>query len=721
MELPSDPHTIVHSRATFMNTSPMPTSVDLQRYLAYGCASLIGLLLAFWIFPVDLMLAKHSRDLAVSGDVAQHIAGQRYFISDGWHWPLLRTTLLNMPDGLNIAFTDSIPLLALPAKLLRTFLPTSFHTIYLWLGLAYTLQPLAAVYALRSAGERRLVPAIVIAVIAISMPAFLYRINHAALCGHFLILLALGVYFQICSGRTCAIFGYTTGLLVISLLVHPYLMAMVAAVLVAAPISLLVRRDRTWRRATVGLLAALTITGLTAEMLGYGGTVPLSGFGVFSMNLLSPFYPDHSALLPGFSRSPDATGGQYEGYNYLGLGVLLLMVCCVLLPAVGRPVPIFLPVHAGLVSVCLGLTLLAMSNRGYVGHYELYNLGPVPSLIGQFRGSGRLFWPVGYVIMIGTVLMMARWGRPALGATALVVAAGLQFADARLLRDLNHNSMHTRPDWTINTVRLRPLLASHQRLNIFPVLGCGVDAGFPGLLQLLLLASEYSIPINMMHVARTTEAPSCGQANTYPLQAGELRIYLHRAFAFASENNRNCRMLNQDMSVCSTSSQFLVGLPEVPPVIMPVGRRIDTQSGGSQAFMTVGWSISEAGGTWTEGNTAILTGRLGEPLQPGSELIVWCRSLTPKPGGQQQVTVLANDQQIGVWSVPEDHDVVERAKLPVHISTGQKLTIRFQVGQPVRPIDRKLSSDDRQLGLWLSAFELQPASAVPASSPAAWP
>jgi hypothetical protein len=57
----------------------MPMSVDLQRYPAYGCASLIGLLLAFWIFPVDLMLAKHSRDLAVSGDVAQHIVGQRYF------------------------------------------------------------------------------------------------------------------------------------------------------------------------------------------------------------------------------------------------------------------------------------------------------------------------------------------------------------------------------------------------------------------------------------------------------------------------------------------------------------------------------------------------------------------------------------------------------------------------------------------------------------------
>jgi hypothetical protein len=702
-----------------VNTSPMRARIGLQRYLAYGCASSIGLLLAFWTFPVDLMLAEHSRDLAVSGDVAQHIVGQRYFISDSWHWPLLRTTLLNAPDGLNIAFTDSIPLLALPAKLLHAYLPSNFHTIFLWLGLAYILQPLAAVYALHSAGERQLLPAIVIAVIAISMPAFLHRIGHAALSGHFLILLAIGVYFQICSGRTCAIFGYTTGLLITSLLVHPYLTAMVAAVLIAAPISLVVRRNGMWRRATAGLLVALATTGLMAKILGYGGTVALPGFGIFSMNLLSPFFPSNSALLPDFGRSPDATGGQYEGLNYLGLGVLFLLACCVVLQAAYRHAPTFLRVHAGLVSVCFGLTLLAVSNRGYVGHIEIYNLGRMPALIEQFRASGRLFWPVGYVIVIGTVLMMARLRAPAVGATALVVAAGLQFADARLFREANYNSMHTRSAWTINTAQLRPLLASHERLNIFPTFDCIVVDKMPEVMQLLMLASEYTIPINTMHISRLSRAHSCNYRNTSPLQEGELRILLRPALAVALDDGQDCRMLNQSMAVCTRNSQLLASLPEVPPAIMPVGHRIDTQIGGRQDLMTAGWSGPEAEGTWTEGNVAILTGHLGEPLQHGSELIVWCRSLALNPGGQQQVTVFANDRQIGVWSVPEGHDVVQHAILPTDLGIGQKLIIRFEIEQPVRPIDRKINSDDRQLGFRLSAFELQPMSAVPAISPAA--
>jgi len=686
----------------------MLTAVVIQRYLAYGCASLIGLSLAFWTFPIDIMLAKHSQDLAVSGDVAQHIIGQRYFINDSWHWPLLKTTLLNSPSGLNIAFTDSIPLLALPAKLLSAYLPRNFHAIYLWLGIAYVMQPLAAVYALRSAGERRLLPAIVIAVIAISMPAFLHRVGHAALSGHFLILLAIGVYFQIRSGRTRAVFGYASGLLITSLLVHPYLMTMVAVVLMAAPISLRVNEEPAWRHVASGLLAALAATGLAAIILGYGETVPLPGFGIFSMNLLSPFYPSNSALLPDLGRYPNATGGQYEGFNFLGIGVLLLMICGGLIHAARRQVPTFLRVHAGLVGVCLGLTLLAISNRAYVGQFELYDFRYVPSFIEQFRASGRFFWPVGYVIVVSVVLMTARLRYYALGATALVAAAGLQFADARLFREADRNIMHARHAWTINTDQIRPLLASHEQLNIFPILDCTSDDAVPEVMQLLMLASEYGIPINTMHISRMTGAPSCNYRNTLPLRDGELRILLRPNLAAALDDGRDCRMLNQIMAVCSRNSRLLAGFPQVPQVTMPVARKIDTRAGGRQDLMTVGWSTPETARTWTEGKFAILQGNLEEHLQHGSELLVWCRSLAVSRGGQQQVTVFANDQQIGVWSVPEDHEVVQHAILPTDLSIGQKLTIRFEIKQPVRPIDRKIGSDERQLGIQVTAFELRP-------------
>ena len=41
------------------------------------------------------------------------------------------------------------------------------------------------------------------------------------------------------------------------------------------------------------------------------------------MNLLSPIVPQDSGLFPGVGGLIDATGGQYEGFNYLGVGLLL--------------------------------------------------------------------------------------------------------------------------------------------------------------------------------------------------------------------------------------------------------------------------------------------------------------------------------------------------------------------------------------------------------------
>jgi hypothetical protein len=94
--------------------------------------------------------------------------------------PPLQTYLLRWPNGTNIALTDSIPLLAIPAKLLRRILPPGFHTIFWFLAIAWCLQPVAAVFALRSAGEKRLLPSLAVAVITLSMPTLLYR----SLAGH---------------------------------------------------------------------------------------------------------------------------------------------------------------------------------------------------------------------------------------------------------------------------------------------------------------------------------------------------------------------------------------------------------------------------------------------------------------------------------------------------------------------------------------------------------
>lgn len=302
--------------------------------VAYSLALLIGAGVAFWMFPVSFLSGMDAFNNPPVSDPAQHIIGQRYFLADAWRWPLLEAKALMAPGGLNIAFTDSIPLLSLITKLFKPLLRPGAETITLWLGLCWVLQPVAAVFALRSAGEKRIVPAVAVALIAVSMPTLYLRYVHEALSSHFLILLAIGVYFRMVRQFHWRQIGAAVGLAAAALLIHPYLMAMVVAVLAAAPVSLAFRKDGAWLPAGIGIVAAIAVTAALALALGYGEGEPVSGFGYYSINLLSPIYPAGSAMMPGFGSVIDATGGQYEGYQYLGLGLIAITI---LAAAVARP------------------------------------------------------------------------------------------------------------------------------------------------------------------------------------------------------------------------------------------------------------------------------------------------------------------------------------------------------------------------------------------------
>ena len=197
-----------------------------------------GFALALSIFPLSFLFPSAPFASPPQGDAAQHSVTQAYFIRDIWRWPPLVAGNLNTPDGLHIAFGDGIPLLALILKVLAPLLPPGFHGVGLWYGIAFALQPVAAVWALRGTGERRVLPAVAVALLAASMPAWLARYGHAALTGHFLVLVGLSFYLRLVRRPDAAgLWAAAVVVQVATLLVHPYLAVMTLALLAAVPAS----------------------------------------------------------------------------------------------------------------------------------------------------------------------------------------------------------------------------------------------------------------------------------------------------------------------------------------------------------------------------------------------------------------------------------------------------------------------------------------------------
>lgn len=506
---------------------------------SYAFAFALGLYICLSVFPVDFIFPPVSPGIPPTSDLIQHITGQRYFIADAWRWPLLEVPSLNFPDGVHIGFTDSIPALALPLKALSFLLPEGFHGFGLWYAFTWIMQPVAAVWCLRAAGERRLVPALCIAVVAIAMPTWWSRFFHASLTGHFLIWFALGTSLYLTRDNRPVQWVAAALLQIVILLVHPYLWAMTAVFLLGVPLTHLINGDARWRVSLPASLLAVGASILVASLLGYFGAHGGGGFGIYGMNLLSPFWPAGSSLLPFelkmFTTSQDS---GWEGYQYLGAGVLFGLISVIII----RRGAVFsdLRAYAGFVLAALFLIVFSMSsnigigNRIFENAYATTGLSSfIESLFAHFRSSGRMFWPVGYLIVLAVVAGLARVRGDALRVGLLIAVAALQFADNTNARSaLAQNLRNGYPgwQWLFDVAKMREAVGSASTVRIYPRWECVPGEKIPlehsGLIQLLSIASETVVPVNTMYVARWHTMRNCNdeQEVAEPLAPGETRV-----------------------------------------------------------------------------------------------------------------------------------------------------------------------------------------------------
>ena len=267
----------------------------------------------------------------MQGDWRIHFLGWHLFRNEPWQWPPGAIATMYEPVGTTLGFTDSIPLAAFLLKPIEAWLPHSFQYIGLWFLLCFALQGLFGALVMSTWTPRPLLQ-VVGALFYVSLPMLLFRIAHPALCSHWLLLWALWLNWRRpTSYRNDVAQHVALGL--ISGLVHPYLAVMVLALLGALAARRMIIPDfasRPWIVVTFCFAGAALAVGWWASGLFTlsSGRDLLAGGGDYSTNLLSLVNPGpHSAFLPGFQFF---SGNQWDGYQYLGLGLLLL--CLVAAP-----------------------------------------------------------------------------------------------------------------------------------------------------------------------------------------------------------------------------------------------------------------------------------------------------------------------------------------------------------------------------------------------------
>ena len=687
-----------------------------RRRESYLTAFLIGLGLVLWVFPRWALTGGLPPGAPPRADFGKDVLGQLYFFSQPWSLGTPASFLidrdLNQPGGASIALTDSMPLLTVLAKLLKPLLPPFDQTVSIYQAAAWIMQPVAAVFALRSAEERRWLPALAVGLMAASMPVFLFRLWQSALSGHFPLLLMLGLYLRVIRGSTAAL---TCGCLlqIALLLIHPYLMLMASALLLAAPLTLLLNGSSRWRSALSSVAASSCAVMLLGQELGYWGSDSDGGFGYYSMNLAAPFWPTYSGLFPAVPFGPvDATGGQAEGYAYLGLGMLSSLAVSSVgwrswLAGVRR--------HAGLALACAALLTLAVTNWVFVMQHRVVHI-PFPSpLLSQVRASGRCFWPITYVLVIMSLLVIMRTF-PRTGGVIAVAASLVQFVDAGALRSIDRSSLTDPTPYPFDQPRLSAILRGRTRLTMLPTFPCN-GGGTVVNVDPLWLAGQSRMKTNSMYMARETRGSRCipeAVLQTRP-EPDEVRIVLpgsEQAVAVLPNYADDCRTLTPYV-ICTRDAASLDGLPHriVRPV--PTSIVLPVRSGLPGADMLMaGWTQpSSREGAWSEGTAVVLGARI-EPVPSGAVRIrLRARAMPSRPSlgtsaKARSVSVWAGARHIADWSMDTSMSDYEAVVPAEEIRNRGALVLELRTGPLTSLLDLGISTGPRRFGIWLDAASL---------------
>ena len=675
--------------------------------LAYAAALTCGVALVFVLMPPEAITGAGGIWRSPAGDMAQGLTGHLAFQLDAWRWPLLFAKNLFWPHGVTIALTDSNPLFSLVAKLLGTVSPGPPRNLLgVWLALCWLLQPVAAVFALRALC-RSLAGAVAVAVLAGLFPALLIRLGHVNLCGHFLILLALGLTLRLLQEKTTRRWIAAGLVLTIAILSHPYLFMAAGSTLAAVPLQATIRRrDRSWWRAWPPFLAVtgapVLLFALLAGTLGGGD----KGFVVYSMNLLSPFWPQRSGLFGADLPIIDATGGQYEGFCYLGAGSLLLLLAA--LPRIGR-----LRRWPGLVTVLAGLTVIALSSRVYLGQIKLLDLGVKPweDIFAVFRASGRAFWPVGYALVIGAVVAVCRL--PTAARLPLLAAAiVLQVLDTAPLRLAAEHTMQGLDGFA---GPLPALPAAADLLTTLPTPGCSAAPEARALSNPVLLAGvRAGMRLGDVGVGRSPVWFNCEKVLSdgleLPLLPREIRVYTDPATQVALRPvllgpDAICRR-DSGVTLCGRD----VGLPEAgrllagEPVAAPALPAIGLTGAALQPLLGARWRAGDTG-FWSEGPRATLL----FAARPGLALtvVLHLEGIATRAGGVRQVSISAGRTSLGTFDLPDGTERAISVEVPqAAIETGI-VRLAFDVFRPVDPGRRNLQAPVERASLWLNALDLR--------------
>lgn len=417
-----------------------PHSFSLKQYSSF-LALVLGLFGFLTLVGYRVLIPTNIAWLNIS-DPSTYYLGWEFFRFSKWDFPIG----LNPQYGLGISnailYSDSNPLFAIFFKFFSALLPEPFQYFGIWLLLCFLLQ---AYFASRLMGliTEDLIFRLLGTSFFIFSPILNWRlhqnIGHLTIAGHFFILAALYLSLKDLTYPKRNLLVWLA-LLITAAAVNSYLLMMTILFWGTSLIRAAYWRQTEYKFTIALIVISIILVTLTCWQVGYftvsgdGLYIISDYFNYFRMNVLGiidPGIPDYG-LWSYFIPDIPGDNHQHEGFNFLGIGILLLILLIL------KPLwncrnhwGVFLKKYALLILVLLALILISLSHKIGIGswNYQLSLNESILKILNIFRGHGRMFWPVYYFIYWGLLGLIITGYSRRMAMCILGIALAIQIVD----------------------------------------------------------------------------------------------------------------------------------------------------------------------------------------------------------------------------------------------------------------------------------------------------
>ena len=399
-----------------------------KRYTTPIIGALVGAFLFVLIYGVSFLNPTYV-DWLISPfqDSTQHYVGWMAYRNSNWFFPWGLTDQLMSPLKTSLIYTDSIPLLAVPFKLLSPILPATFQYFGLWGLMCYMLNGALSSLIVRKITGSKIKAIIGSVLFILTYPMIFRTFVHSSLAGQWLILLALCgiVFYDHLKGKKAVVFWIVLGILSTS--VHMYFLLMNGIILLGFITKDFIQQRRFYRPfvflGSYVIPAAINLVclGAFSTAMGYEA----GGYWLYSLNFNSFFNNLNFGM---FGNHFEVCQYSLENMTYLGMGIILLLIPAIIVWVrsinIKKSLPYIIPGFVALI--------FALSPTWTIGQKELFTI-PLPGIALKawsiFRASGRVAWVCIYLLILFAVCMGTRYKRQWIGYVVLAIAISIQMLD----------------------------------------------------------------------------------------------------------------------------------------------------------------------------------------------------------------------------------------------------------------------------------------------------